>query len=118
MAAFPAAPILLFEGFRQKREAGVIRTPTEGGMVKQRKRFSRTLIERPVAYLLTSAQDYTDFIDWYENTIGRVGWFDWTDPVDQQVKEARIKGGEIEEQPQRKALDRWRITFTIEVWGS
>lgn len=119
MATFPAYPVLLFDPTRRRREAGVVRTPKEGGLPKQRKRFSRVMIARPVTYLLKSASDYASFMTWYETTIGRTGWFDWTDPADGVVKQARIQGGAIEdEEPQRKSHDRWKVKFTIETWNT
>lgn len=118
MAAFPNYAILLFDGFKRVRDPGVIRSPTEGGMVKQRVRFSRVLVERPAIVHLRTLADYNNFLTWYETTIKRVDWFDWTDPVDGQVKQARIKGGLLQsEDPQRKMMDRWKIPLTLEVWG-
>jgi hypothetical protein len=118
VAAFPTYAILLFDGFTEKPEAGVVRTPKEGGMVKQRKRFSRVLVPRPVRYFFGSKADYNNFLTWRESTIGRVGWFDWTDPKTGNVIQARIAGGEIDPKPTRKDLERWIVGMTIEAWGS
>lgn len=118
MPAFPAYPMLTNPPPRQ-REAGVTRTPMEGGMVKQRKRFSRVLIGRPVTYLLKTAVDYDNFITFYETTINRVDWFDWTDPADGVVKQARIVGGKLDkEEPQRKDHGLWKVSFVVETWSS
>lgn len=118
MAAFPNAGKLLFDGFTETPDAGVVRTPMELGLPKQRKLQSRVLVKRPVRYLFTSKADYNAFLVFHETTIGRVGWFDWTDPKSGNVIQARIEGGKIDPKPTRKDLERWIVGMTIEAWGA
>jgi len=117
MATFPAYAMLRFPDFTEQPEAGTIRTPMEGGLAKQRAFPSRVMVERPVSYLIKTKADYLSFKDWYENTIARAGWFDWTDPVTVSVIQARIKGGKIEPRALRKDMELWRVDFIIEAWG-
>lgn len=119
MPAFPSYPLLLFDGIKRQREPGVDMTAMESGPPKQMKKQSRVMIRRPVTYLLKTAADYAAFIAWYENTINKVDWFDWTDPADGVTKRARIQGGDLkDEAPQRKIHDRWKVMFTIETWNA
>ncbi|MDP1673982.1 MAG: hypothetical protein Q8L65_12845, partial [Burkholderiales bacterium] len=114
----PTAPRLLFDGYGRKPDPGVRRGDMESGPAKQLKTKARVLHTRPVQYLLTSKTDLDAFETWFESTINMgADWFDWTDPYDNTVKTARIVGGQIDLQPQRKMLDRWVATFQIETWG-
>lgn len=118
MAAFPAYPVLLFDGYARKPDAAIKRSDSESGPPKQLKTKSRVLHTRPVTYLLASKADLDAFETWFESTINfGADWFDWTDPYDSAVKSARIAGGAIDPKPQRKALDRWTVSFQIETWG-
>ncbi len=119
MATFPSYGRLLFENFSRDRASGLRRTQMESGPPKQLVTRSRTMVEMPVIYQLGSLADYNSFLTWFNTTINLgADWFDWTDPVDSVVKQARIKEGKISEVPQRKQLDRWKIAFTLEFWGS
>ena len=57
MAAFPAYPKLLFQGFAEKPESAIKRSDNESGPAKQLKTKSRVLVKRNVIYLLTSNAD-------------------------------------------------------------
>lgn len=118
MATFPAAPVLLFEGFTQKPPSAVRRTEMDDLFVKQLKRASTVLVKRPVKYLVNSKSDLDAFLTWFNTTINRgADWFDWTDPYDSAVKSARIVNGDIELEPRRKALDRWILSFELEIYA-
>lgn len=117
MAAFPAAPVLLINGFEEQPPSAVRRTEMEDLFVKQMKRTSKVLVKRPVQYLIRSKADRDAFLTFVNITINRgADWFDWTDPYDSAVKSARIIDGRIQLRPQRKALDRWVAAFEIETW--
>lgn len=120
MATFPTYVFLLKDGFGQKRASAVQRTSFEDGFAKQRKRWSRVLVERSVTYGTHTKADYQSFIAWFNTSINRgADWFDWTDPVDGVVKTARIKGGVIDsETPFDPMLTKWDIKFTLEVWDA
>lgn len=120
MATFPSYPFLMRDGFGIRRMSAAQRTEMEDGFVKQRRRWSRVLVERPVIYGMRSKSDYLNFITWFNTSIDRgSAWFDWTDPVDSVVKQARIKGGLLEEEkPEDPMLEKWRVKFTLEVWDA
>lgn len=120
MATFPTSPFLLKDGFSVKRRPAVQRSEFEDGFAKQRKRWHRVLVERPVVYGFRSKADYTSFITWFNSTINRgADWFDWTDPVSNTVKTARIKGGDLEsETPEDPMLEKWAVKFVLEVWDA
>jgi hypothetical protein len=118
MAAFPAYAVLIFQGFAIKRPSAVNRTETELGFAKQQQTKTRVLIPRATVYQLNSKADYASFLAWYRDDVNYgASWFDWTDPGDDMVKAGRIVKGQIDEIPQRKSLDRWRIGMSIETWS-
>lgn len=117
MAAFPAAPVLLYDGFEEQPPPAVRRTEMEDLFGKQLKTASKVLVKRPVQYLIKSKADKDAFVVFFNTTINRgADWFDWTDPYDAAVKTARIVGGRISLKPRRKALDRWLLGCEIETW--
>lgn len=117
MAAFPAYLRLYRDPFAEKPEDGAQRTEMESGPPKQRVVASRVMVLRPVKYALDSKADYQSFTTWYHTTINRVDWFDWTDPVDSVLKQARIVVGSFEGgKPLDKNLRFWDVTFTLETW--
>jgi len=115
--AFPAALVLLFDGFQENVSPAVRRTEMEDLFVKQTKTASKVLVKRPVQYLITSKADKDAFMTWFNDTINRgADWFDWTDPYDSVEKSARIVGGQISLRPKRKGLDRWVLGCEIETY--
>lgn len=114
MATFPAGKIT-FSGFKRQRVSSVNRSDMESGPAKQALRSSRDYIRFPVTYLFTDVE-YDAFDLWVDATINKVGWFDWTDPVSDTVREARIVNGDISEaSPLNPQMDRWVVKFMIEV---
>jgi hypothetical protein len=117
--AFPNYAVLIFKGFAIKRPSALNRTQMENGFAKQAKVKSRVLVARSVIYQLNSAGDYASFLAWFRDDVNYgASWFDWTDPGDGTVKNGRIVNGQIDEIPQRKALDRWQIGMSIETWSA
>ena len=118
MATFPTnLAMLLADGYGEEPGAGVERTPMSDGLVKQARTTARELVARPARFLIRSKADYLAFYDWHETTIGRAGWFDWTDPVDGLTKQARIVGGKVSYRAVRKNAERWIASCSIETWG-
>lgn len=115
--AFPSYAKHLFEGFGEQPQPIVQRTEMESGPAKQLLVGSRQMIRRPVTYKLSSKADYLAFKAWVkgEAAYGN-NWFDWTDPVDGVVKQARIVDGKVEYAPLNKALFKWTAAFTLETW--
>jgi len=118
MAAFPSYAQLERQGFGDTPRPGVVRTDMESGPPKQATVESRSLHRISVVYLISTKADYQSFITWWETTISRVDWFDWTDPVSNTTKQARIVDGAIETTPLRSDLAHWEIRFDLEYWGT
>jgi hypothetical protein len=120
MPAWPAYARIDLRGYARERQPAAVSMPTESGPPKVSKVKSRVLIAQPVTVWLDSKADYQAFHAWLEDEVGGgEAWFDWIDPVDGRVKQARIRGGEIlEEEPVSRHLGIWRITLVIEAWSS
>lgn len=119
MEIFPAYPTLLYiGGYQERPNSGVRRTEMEDRMVKQLKTVSRVLKKRRVVYRLKDAADMNAF-EAFVNVNLNLGadWFSWTDPRDLVLKNARIENGTVEYDAQRKVLDRWFASFTIETYA-
>lgn len=117
MPVFPAYLLLLVQDFMEDLPSAVKRTDMEDGMVKQLQTISRVLKKRPVRYLAKSKADKDAFEAWHRDEISRgADWFTWTDPYDNTPKSARIVGGKVDYKPQRKQLDRWVLSFTVETF--
>lgn len=119
MAAFPSYAKLLREGFARAPGPVVERSEMQSGPPKQRRNASRAMWRLPVRYLLATKADYVSFVTWFESTVqAGAAWFDWTDPLDGTVRQARIVGGAIDPQPQRKDQEIWIVAFELEYWGT
>lgn len=94
----------------------VLRSPMESGLPKQRKRFTRQLMNMSVSILMNDTQ-YTDFIDWY-NTDGGHGavWFDITHPRTDATVEGRMVGGSFTASHFTRKQNHYILSFTLEVW--
>lgn len=114
----PAIPVYAkLHKFPFEPESAVLRTEMESGPPKQAKLRSRVMVERPVTYSLDSKADYLAFMTWVRGTINRgVSWFDWTDPLDNVTKLARIKGGKVSYKSLNAALSFWEASFVLETW--
>lgn len=115
MATFPTGGKITFSGFKRKRTSNVIRSDMEAGPPKQAKRSSQDIIRFPVTYLFTESE-YDAFDLWVKTTINSVGWFDWTEPKDGAVLNARIVNGDISDAtPLNPHMADWIVKFEIEV---
>lgn len=95
MATFPSFARIIDAGYSKKSDYGVLRTDMDGGIAKQRSRWSTPIITRAVTILAHSVEDRDAFDAWMADEIGGgTGWFDWTDESG-VVKQARIVGGEV-----------------------
>ncbi|MGK0556167.1 hypothetical protein [Bordetella bronchiseptica] len=95
MAAFPSYARIIDAGYSKRSDTGVLRTDMDGGIAKQRPRWTTPIITRAVTILVQSIEDRDEFDDWMLNeNNGGAGWFDWTDESGVQ-KVARIVGGNV-----------------------
>lgn len=117
MPSFPSNGELLLP-YGETPESAVLRTEMESGPAKQAMVRTRQSIGRPVSYRFSSA-NYIAFKTWYRDDIKRGAlWFDWRDPLNDKLKQARMVGGVYEAQaydPGQGPLS-YDVTFQIETW--
>ena len=114
MATFPSYIKILADGFQEEPESTVRRTEMESGPAKQVPMASLGMVKRPINGQIESRANYLAFKVWFKSD--GAGWFDWRDPVDNTVKQARIVEGKYTATP-LAALEYWRISMTLETWG-
>jgi len=108
---------ILADGYEKDRASAVNRTAMEDGMVKQLRVKSRVLITRSFTVALASLANYQSFITWFQTDIDYGAmWFDFTDPEDSVVRQARIVNKLDKERP-LVGLGQWRIPVQIETWS-
>ncbi len=95
MAAFPTYAIPLTETVAEAFDPSVLRTEMERGVPKQRVENSRVLATVSMTVLFKTKADANAFVDWYFDTIGRIGWFHFTHPRNGRQLQARFVGGQI-----------------------
>lgn len=97
MATFPSYACILREGYTESSDYGVLRTEMDGGIAKQRARWTKPIVTRQAVIHVKDKNDKISFDLWVKTDLNNgAGWFDYTDPVDGTVKQARIKGGAIQ----------------------
>lgn len=116
MAAFPEYAKILVEGYSEEADHGVLRTEMDGGLAKQRARWSAPIVTRDVTILVESDEDKEAFDEWVDTELqGGVAWFDWKVPRTQRTVKARIVGGRYQwSEPIGIA---WKATCQIETLG-
>lgn len=96
MATFPEYAAVLLAGYGEEADYGVLRTEMDGGIVKQRARWSKPIVTRDAQIKVNDTANKLLFDEWVRSDLhGGAGWFDWTDCVDGVTKQARIVGGKI-----------------------
>ncbi|HWL29960.1 MAG TPA: hypothetical protein VNQ97_13745 [Burkholderiaceae bacterium] len=94
MATFPAYAKILLAGYSEQADYGVLRTEMDGGIAKQRPRWSKGIVTIDVNIKVSSRADKLLFDEWVKTDInGGAGWFDIR--LDGVVKQARIVGGKV-----------------------
>lgn len=91
MAEFPSYAKVVLAGFSKSSDRGVLRTDMDGGIAKQRSRWSTPIVTRAVTILVDSVDDRDAFDAWMA---GGAGWFEWKDESG-VLKQARIVSGEL-----------------------
>lgn len=115
MAAFPSYAKILLAGFKEEPDYGVLRTDMDGGIAKQRPRWTTKIVTRDVTIHVETVARKNDFDLWMDLDLNRgAGWFDWVDPLDQVLKQARIVSGKISWSSPGKV---WRATARLETVG-
>ncbi len=113
---FPSNGKLLSSAYSEKNTASVYRTQMESGPPKQARRQSMTLEMHQVTYLFSNA-DYISFKTWFHTTVQQGAlWFNWTDPVDSVVKDARAVNGDFASTPINPQMTHWKVTMNFETY--
>lgn len=96
MATFPTYATILLAGFSESADYGVLRTNMDGGLAKQRARWSVPIVTRDATIMVQSKADKALFDAWMKTDLaGGAGWFTWLDDVDGASKQARIVSGTV-----------------------
>jgi len=113
---FPEYACILVEGYTESPDYGVLRTEMDGGLAKQRARWSKPIVTREVTIIVKSDEHKEAFDEWAEEKLsGAVGWFNWQVPRSERIVKARIVGGEYQWQ---EPLGRtWRAVCQLETIG-
>jgi len=94
MATFPSYARIIEPGYGEAPDYGVLRSPMDDGLAKQRPRRTLPVVGRDVQILVLDKHDKLEFDKWVKTEInGGTGWFDLVDPVDDVQKKARIVAG-------------------------
>ena len=116
MATWPTYAKILKDGYSENPAPAVLQTEMETGPTKIVRVKSKVMVARPVTVLLDSAANYASWLTWFQTTIRHgADWFDWTDPRTNEVKSARIQGGQYTAEHQTR-LSVWKLSLTLETW--
>lgn len=95
MAAFPPYAKIVAAGYSEEADVGMLRTDMDGGIAKQRPRWTAEINKRDVTILTLSLDDKLAFDTWLKEEVNfGAGWFDWRD-LDGVTKQARIVNGKV-----------------------
>lgn len=116
MATFPTYAQIIVEGYGEEADHGVLRTEMDGGLAKQRARWSKPIITRDATIVVLSDADKEAFDAWIDDDLrGGAGWFDFKVPRSSRIVQARIVGGKYQwAEPIGKA---WKASCQIETLG-
>lgn len=119
MATLPSYVKILYDGYTQKRESGIIRTEMESGPPRQARFKSRVMINRPVKLYINGVSNFQAFETWFMNDLaGGSLFFNMTDPVSGSTIEARFMGGTYVAKPLSSAMNDWEIQCELENWSA
>lgn len=97
MAALPSYVIVRPTGYSESHEPAVQRTEMERGMPKQKLLNTQVLMKLHLSLLVETSQQAEDLLDWYLDTIKRIGFFTMTHPRTGANISVRFEGGEFGE---------------------
>lgn len=119
MATLPSYVRVLFDGYNETKESGIIRTEFENGPPRQAKFKSRTMKTRAARLFIESKANFLLFETWFAEDLAQGSlFFNMTDPVRGTTIEARFVGGVYSAQPMSAKLDLWQVDCQIENWSA
>lgn len=97
MASLPTYACVLLEGYQETPDFGVLRTDMDNSIAKQRPRRSLPIVTRTVKIKVDDKVRKAEFDEWFaEDLNGGTAFFEYTDPLDGVLKQARFVGGQIQ----------------------
>ena len=97
MARLPSYVVVTADNLTENMSRDVLRVDMDGGLAKQRPRYSRALCTTGVTLMIESHADKAAFDQWWHTDIGGgAGWFDFYDAARQTMRQVRIVGGAID----------------------
>jgi len=119
MATLPSYVKVLFDGYSQRRESGLLRTEMESGPPRQARFKTRVMITRQATLFIETNANFQAFETWFMNDLaGGSLFFDMADPVSGSTIAARFVGGTYTATPMSPAMTLWQITCEIENWSA
>ena len=119
MATLPSYVKILFDGYSEQKESGIIRTEFENGPPRQARFKSRTMKTRSAKLFIDSNANFQSFETWFADDLEQGAlFFDMTDPVKGTTVQARFVGGVYTARPLSSSMNKWEVTCEIESWGS
>lgn len=95
MAALPSYVVVRMAGYSEDIEPSVERTEMERGPAKQKLLNSQVLVHLNLSFLFATSAESEDFLDWYFDTIQRIGYFTMEHPRTGETVTVRFPGGNI-----------------------
>lgn len=101
MASLPGYVCIEQNGWSEAPAPSVQRTEMERGPAKEKILNSSRQPRVTASFVFRSKADAIAFEDWWEGTLGIIGWFDMIHPLRGTTITARFVGGDIGELSQR-----------------
>lgn len=119
MASLPSYITILFDGYVEQRESGIIRTEFESGPARQARFKSRTTKTRDARLFIDSNANFQAFETFFADELEQGAlFFNMTDPLKGTTVEARFVGGVYAARPLSSSMNKWEVTCKIESVGT
>jgi len=117
MATLPSYVSVLFDGYTEQKESGVLRTEFENGPPRQARFKSRVMKTRSVKLFINSNADFQAFESFFVNDLAQGSlFFNITDPVTETTIEARFVDGVYSAKPLSSSMGKWELSCQLENW--
>lgn len=119
MATLPSYVKILFDGYSEQKESGILRTEFESGPPRQARFKSRTMKTRSARLFIDTNANFQAFETWFADDLEQGSlFFNMTDPVKGTTIEARFVGGVYTATPLSSSMNKWEVSCQIESWGN
>lgn len=118
METLPSYVKVLYEGYTETKESGILRTEFESGPPRQARFKSRTMKTRQVRLFIDSNANFQDFEEFFATDLQQGAlFFNMTDPLKGTTVEARFVGGVYTARPLTSSMNKWEVNCQIESIG-